>query len=166
MKTLRLLFLSATIPMLMACGKGGGGGDGAVAAAAVNSVSPLIGQTYFFEVLKSGSPYYSVFKVADPANIKIMEIYFKSSVSAVGYYRKSVGTYAVSGSTINLTYSYETCNPVHSESVTVNYTDASNSLTVTQSGTILQYMNLAKWAPSDNINAVGLVEDTGCNQIP
>lgn len=151
--------------VLSACGSKGGGGD-AAADAAVNSADANIGVYYQMYQTTNGDTDLIYAKISSGNSVQSILATFPGGNLAVGYYQKSVGTYVKSGSTYSINWSYETCNPVHSESLDITATDQTDRIFVKQGNTTITLLNSVKWSPQVNVNAVlAMTEDVGCTKV-
>lgn len=82
------------------------------------------------------------------------------------FVRKKIGKYVKSGDSFTITYSYETCTPINSETFTAAIAANSNDQ--------LNYVNADKTVAASFIRSTGgasdpvnitLVEDTACNKM-
>jgi len=159
-----LMFCLLSISLLSACGSSGGGGDGAVNAAAI---ADEMAGTYYTAFTKNGSPYHLVAKIGPGNKVSTAELYFKSFSSAAGAYRESNGTFVKNGNDYQITWDYETCNPVKSQTVTITAIDPSDRIFAKVGNTTLQLLNAIKYKSSHDIGSVtALIEDVNCNLIP
>lgn len=86
-------------------------------------------------------------------------------------YSRSAGTYSANGSSFTFNYSYESCDPIHSQTMTIVWTSPTDAIEVTQGTTTVILKFTSKWDPQatsiSSLSGFVLTEDTTstCSQI-
>ena len=168
MKTNLMSLLILSMAFLTGCSGGGSGGDATTGAAIAASSDSNAG--IFFNAVKSttnSSKYALVLKISGTNSFNAVEVYTPTSNSAVSYVRKSKGTFIRSGDTYTVTWSYETCNPMGTQTYTISTNNPADKIFVTSGNTTVMMLNDAAYAaPYDLANFSYTVEDTDCNKFP
>lgn len=109
----------------------------------------------FGELKDDGTIYFAYYKATQT-----------SDTSVVGYLRVSKGTYKRDGDTFDITYTYETCNPIRAEKMKIK-TDSANRdlLIVATQSTVASYKRVSESNGSSSGVTTTLMEDTGCNKF-
>lgn len=151
---MNFLVLLVAVFALTAC-QGAGGGN------ASQSTDPIYGEWHYISPGSTNVKAKGIIATIDKDKIFFANTYvYTDGTSTVFYYRKSEGTYKRDGKRFYITYTYETCNPVGSE--TIDLTPNGNSLTVylPSKGLGLQMLKSTDSASSTSALAV---EDKNCN---
>lgn len=167
---MRIILACLSLILLAGCGSGGGGGGGGAPAGgegAMGGGDNKIG-TYYQAVAKSNGDEYWIALNIEPGNIvNYLEIFYPGGNHTHGYYRKNNGTYKKSGDDYSVTWSYETCNPVGTDTAKITGSDPSDRIVMTVDGTSIAMLNTNKWEPAVDVNSfVALTEDTACDKFP
>lgn len=141
-------------------------GDGGQPVSALASI-PFIDQVYFWGVTKAnGDALALLARFNSDGTMRIVEILFPQSNYTVGYTNVSAGTYTASGNQYSLTYTHETCKPVHQDQFSITTTDASDSIDVVRGAVTLIMNNSKKYSATFANYTNTLIEDTTCAHFP
>lgn len=104
--------------------------------------------------------------LGDDGSITILNMYIKPGTNSATYiFRRSTGTFKQEGDLMHLKYSYETCNPVGSETLLVKQDpqNADRLFVSNEEKTVMFTMHRSKSTQSDLM--MTMVEDKNCNLI-
>lgn len=157
-----LIILTNVLFFVVGCGGGGGSGGNSK-----SNIDSLIG-SYFMSGTHNETGEPVVFAVNISKGNKIETVTFLMVDESHAFYRANRGTFTKNGDSISIEWNYETCDPVGSETVKVNYTDPSDRIFVTIDNSIYQMLNIKKWMPEiDYTNTYFvLTEDVECDKFP
>lgn len=146
---------------LMGCGSDGGGGS-----SKPNKSSALAG-TYYMAGTHNATGDLLLSMINIEGN-KIEAVNMLIVDESHAFVRRQEGTYTKNGEDLSIVWTYETCDPVGSETVKVSYTDPSDRIFVTIDNSTYQLLNAEKWMPdTDYTNTLFLMtEDVECNKFP
>ncbi|MBX3041953.1 MAG: hypothetical protein KF789_14700 [Bdellovibrionaceae bacterium] len=143
------------LSVLAACSGGGSGGD------SNKSADPIYG-TWYYE-MPGGSSTSAKGIVAEIKEGKVFFAYiyaYSSGGSIVMYHRKSEGTYTRNGNVFEMSYSYETCNPVGSETLELSVSGDTLTVYVPNSGIGIL---MQRSSGGGQIQSMIAIEDRNCN---
>lgn len=160
---MKIVLLLACLSLLSACGGSGGSSPSPAVQTTSASTDPVFGTWYFKSVgttSSSGSGFIGT--IDEKGNVKAMALKFVSDgTSAYVVYRKSIGTYVRNGSQFQMSYSYETCKPVHTE--TLSLVPSGDKLIMTSFIQPTQIILTRLVDDSSSPMAMAMVEDVNCN---
>lgn len=153
---MKMIFAAIALFLLSSCSGGGGGGSS-------ETVDPIYGDWYYEmpgstatqgkgvigTIQKNGSISFSYYYAVGNTN------------NATFYTRKSVGTFERSGNNFSIKYSYETCDPVHQE--TLILTESGGALIVQNSDKSVT-IKMSK-VTSLNVKNLAIIEDKNCSIV-
>lgn len=162
---MKYLLLVAMMFSLAACGSSGGGGVPADGAAIAASGDHLAGTYAYTLTNQSGDMYMSYLQIAPGNKVFAVEMVTPRSNHSLIYARKNEGTFIRSGDTYTVTWSYESCDPVGTQTFKITSIDPADRILVTSGNVSLQFLNVAKWYPDTGTANSGLtmIEDVSCN---
>lgn len=169
MKKIMFSTISILLFLNVSCSGESGGNSGSDANGLASNSSPYNGQAYFLSGTKSGTSDTLVYYVKfEGFNVRTLT-FIKSASTGHITYRKNNGTYSFSGDKYVANYTYETCNPVGTESFIIKSGNPLDSIMITQVGspTSLKFFNTnAYYIPGLNLENVAVyTEDVGCAML-
>lgn len=163
----KLLFTSMLVlsSLIISCNGSSGGGSSGDSSIAAASVSPFDGQAYFLSATNSTNTKIIGFSFSGNNAVYISGVVDLATNKVT--YRKNIGTFTFSGNKYIFSWSYETCNPVHTDTVLLSSTDVSDYIMMTEEGspTTYKFYNDKKYI-SSSLNFRNLsvyTEDVQCN---
>ncbi len=147
---------------LAACGGGSGGGGDSVAKV---SIEDSVYGNWIYQTPGSDGQRGAFAAVNKDGTMVAMSyagvVTDINTNTVVIYYRKSEGTFIRNGDSFELTYSYETCNPVGKETVRIKVNGFDQLLlNIVDSGTILAFNRVPPQSEAINVT---MIEDKNCN---
>lgn len=147
------------ILFIMGCSKSGSSNNS-------NSADPIYGKWEYDApggTSTSGSGLAA--EINSDGSIKLAQIYYSVSGStATAYARKSIGTFERNGDRFSIKYSYETCNPVGQEILSVKVSDSNHDQLIVKSpdGSVTMTLYRVTDSPTAFSSSV-IYEDKNCN---
>jgi len=152
-----IILLLSTIVLLTSCNKGS---DSAAA-----TTDPVFGSWSYIAPGATATVftgYAGILKEDGNVTLLSMKAY-DNGVTPVVYYRKNIGKFVRTGDSFKITYSYETCNPMGSETINLKYSNTQLLMSAPPSTTIVAFSRMAtSYDPVENLT---MIEDTACNKF-
>lgn len=167
-KALVSIFLLAFVVLGQACAPSGGGGDSSNSDAVGLSGNGSIYGTWIYRAPGSGAGIGSgiIATLKEDKTINIYSIRAKiepNGIDTTVIYRQSYGTFEINGNTISANYSYETCNPIGSESLKVELDKNDSSKLYVEVIAQDAMITMTKPTTSDSDLLVTAIEDKNCD---
>lgn len=143
-----------SLSILASCSGGGGG--------ASESTDPIYGDWYYQAPGGTSTQAKGIVAtISKDGTVKFANVYlYASGGSAVAYTRKSLGTFVRNGNEFTVTYSYETCDPVGTEKLTIETSGEKLIVSAPNSGLTL---TMSRPSGTSTIQTMAAIEDKNCN---
>lgn len=153
-----IIYFSLLCVLLSACNKGGGDSS-------QPSGDPNVGEYLFGGQESDGGVLVYVLNIQAGNKIETISAKLPNATSMTGYYQKSIGTYVKTGDQYAVTWSFESCNPVHTQTVKIDSSNPAQTIAVTIGATTTTMENYNVLAQSAQPSLLSLTEDTDCTHV-
>lgn len=126
-----------------------------------SSTDPIYGEWYYQYPGATSTRANGIIAKIEDGKIFFAHVYaYTDGTSTIVYHRKNEGTYTRDGKSFTMNYTYETCDPVGSETLELTYVDGKLAVYIPASGVGLQ-MN--KTTKENSFDSMAVIEDRNCN---